>query len=432
MLLRRQIGRVIIASIALFLVSGLSPPLHADPDARTFPETGQTVRGLFLHYWDTHGGLAQLGYPISEEIQERNASDGQTYTVQYFERAVFAAHPENAPPYDVLLARLGAAHYEQKYPNGAPGQEPNTTPGSVAFPETGKRLGGDFLQYWQSHGGLAQQGYPISDEFWETSDLDGHAYRVQYFERAGFEAHPENASPYDVLLSQLGTFAYQARYASPEPELQVDLLRDEGVLYVELTNFMPEGVPYWLLDSPSQPVTLTDQFWFDAQNLYRVRQIETEMFGNESHIRHAVGSNGVDAWFEMNADERHYNLLRHTGRFPYEGDDLTFDRWIHSFTADRLYERLARGELPQVGARDEAPWGKLLTTQQEWGDSNYVLTSTVRAEAPHILVSSETVSPQGKLYHRAAITRWGWYASGALRDDFWLSPPPNIPQRPPE
>ncbi|MFL5735444.1 MAG: alpha/beta fold hydrolase, partial [Chloroflexia bacterium] len=40
-------------------------------------------------------------------------------------------------------------------------------------------------------------------------DLNGKPYTVQYFERAVFELHPENAAPYDVLLSQLGTFQNQ-------------------------------------------------------------------------------------------------------------------------------------------------------------------------------------------------------------------------------
>ena len=44
------------------------------------------------------------------------------------------------------------------------------------------------------------------------SDLDGKEYRVQYFERAVFEMHPENEPPYDVLLSQLGTFQYREKY----------------------------------------------------------------------------------------------------------------------------------------------------------------------------------------------------------------------------
>ncbi|HEY0070712.1 MAG TPA: PQQ-binding-like beta-propeller repeat protein, partial [Chloroflexia bacterium] len=180
--------------------------------SRTFPETGKTVRGLFLDYWDTHGGLPQQGFPISEVIGEVSDLDGKPYTVQYFERAVFEYHPENQPPYNVLLSQLGTFQYRKKYPNGAPNQQPNTSPGSVLFPETGKRVGGRFLQYWQQNGGLAQQGFPISDEFIEKSDLDGKTYRVQYFERAVFEMHPENQPPFDVLLSQLGTFQYREKY----------------------------------------------------------------------------------------------------------------------------------------------------------------------------------------------------------------------------
>ena len=80
------------------------------------------------------------------------------------------------------------------------------------FPETGKTVSGVFWTYWQAQGGLAQQGYPISDEFTEKSDLDGKTYTVQYFERAVFELHPENQPPYDVLLSQLGTFRYKEKY----------------------------------------------------------------------------------------------------------------------------------------------------------------------------------------------------------------------------
>jgi hypothetical protein len=172
------------------------------------------VLGIFFDYWQSHGGLAQQGFPISEALGETSSLDGKTYTMQYFERAVFEYHPENAnTPYEVLLSQLGTFRYKQKYPDGAPSQTPNATPGSRLFPETGKRLGGIFLDYWQSHGGLAQQGFPISDEFQEKSDLDGKTYTVQYFERAVFEHHPENANtPYEVLLSQLGTFRYRTEY----------------------------------------------------------------------------------------------------------------------------------------------------------------------------------------------------------------------------
>ncbi|MDQ3931205.1 MAG: hypothetical protein M3328_18925, partial [Chloroflexota bacterium] len=173
--------------------------------SRTFPETGKTVRGIFLDYWDKNGGLPQQGFPISELMSEVSDLDGKSYTVQYFERAVFEHHPENQPPFNVLLSQLGTFQYKNKYPNGAPGQQPSEAANSQLFPETGKHAGGKFLDYWRSHGGLPQQGFPISEEFAEKSDLDGKTYTVQYFERAVFEMHLENPPPYDVLLSQLGT-----------------------------------------------------------------------------------------------------------------------------------------------------------------------------------------------------------------------------------
>ena len=80
------------------------------------------------------------------------------------------------------------------------------------FPETGYRVCGRFLEYWQQNGGLAQQGYPISGEFAEVSALNGRPYVVQYFERAVFELHPENQAPYDVLLTQLGTLQAREKY----------------------------------------------------------------------------------------------------------------------------------------------------------------------------------------------------------------------------
>src|SRR5437016_14411714 len=112
-------------------LAGIAQP--DQPDSRTFPETGKVVRGKFLAYWETHGGVAQQGYPISEEMQEKSDTDGKVYTVQYFERAVFELHKENAAPNDVLLSLLGVYRYKQQYPKGVAGQQPNNSPGSVLF-----------------------------------------------------------------------------------------------------------------------------------------------------------------------------------------------------------------------------------------------------------------------------------------------------------
>jgi hypothetical protein len=90
--------------------------------------------------------------------------------------------------------------------------------GCQTFPQTNHKVCGKFLTYWQQHGGLAQQGYPLSEEFVETSDLNGNPYTVQYFERAVFELHPEYAgTPYEVLLSQLGTYLGRSNYPQGFP-----------------------------------------------------------------------------------------------------------------------------------------------------------------------------------------------------------------------
>ena len=179
--------------------------------SRAFPETGYTVTGVFLDYWNAHGGLRQQGFPISNVVRETSPLDGKPYLMQYFERAVFEYHPENPPAANVLLSQLGTFQYRKKYPGGAPDQRPNQD--AVApFPETGHRVGGTFLQYWQQNGGLAQQGFPISDEFTEVSETDGKPYTVQYFERAVFEWHPANPPPNNVLLSLLGVFRLKQQY----------------------------------------------------------------------------------------------------------------------------------------------------------------------------------------------------------------------------
>jgi plastocyanin len=225
----------------------------------TFKETGKTMRGKFMDYWNSHGGLAQQGYPISEEFVERSETDGKVYTVQYFERAVFELHPENKAPYDVLLSLLGNFNYKQKYPNGAPNQQSNVSAGSQLFKETGKHLGGRFLEYWKANGGLTQQGFPISEEFNEKSDLNGKTYKVQYFERAVFEYHPENKPPYDVLLSQLGTFRYRATSAAfPKPTAGIyatGSLTSNPQAYPLLAGpHAAAGVNVWIYDQDPSPV----------------------------------------------------------------------------------------------------------------------------------------------------------------------------------
>ena len=80
----------------------LGPPV---PGCRGFPETGYYLCGGFLSYWERNGGLERFGYPVTDQITEE--LEGRTYTVQYFERRRMEYHPENRPPFDILLGLLG-------------------------------------------------------------------------------------------------------------------------------------------------------------------------------------------------------------------------------------------------------------------------------------------------------------------------------------
>ncbi len=203
MALRRSAALLAIAALLLGGPLALAPRPAAAQEGACFQETGFCVQGRFLAYWQQHGGLAINGYPLSDERQEL-LEDGNTYTVQYFERVRLELHPENAPPYDILLGQFGRR--ELYLPGGrhSDGPEPPTDPqpGRTFFPATGHNVAPYFLAYWQANGGLAQFGYPLTEELLEG--FGPQTYTVQYFERARLERHPENAPPYDILLGQFG------------------------------------------------------------------------------------------------------------------------------------------------------------------------------------------------------------------------------------
>jgi len=209
-----RLARLLPATLLLAGAVAAQPSAQAADAPAYFTQTRHTVAGAFLDYWRAHGGVARQGYPISEEFGEKSALDGKTYTVQYFERAVFELHPENAPPYNVLLSPLGADALKSRYPADAPGdQRANKATANQLFTQTGHTVGGGFWPYWQRSGGLAQFGLPLTDEFAESSAVDSKLYTVQYFERAVFEYHPDAPAGYGVQLSLLGAIRYQARYA---------------------------------------------------------------------------------------------------------------------------------------------------------------------------------------------------------------------------
>ena len=82
----------------------------------------------------------------------------------------------------------------------------------VYFPETGHYVCGGFLEFFETRGGLEIFGYPLSESF----DDPARGLRVQYFQRARMEHHPQNPNPYTVQLGLLvDELGYRFPAASP-------------------------------------------------------------------------------------------------------------------------------------------------------------------------------------------------------------------------
>jgi thermitase len=187
----------------------VEPP--GGPDVVYFSQTRHTLRGAFRAYWESQGGLAIFGFPISEEFTEQS-DNGRERTVQYFERHRFEYAPENAPPYNVQLSRLGDLILQQQSRSWFDFPKGSDQPECRFFAETGHSLCEPFLSYWRTHGlefdgrrgaseaeSLALFGQPLSEPVIETAE-DGRLLVVQWFERARFEDH----GPDGVLLGLLG------------------------------------------------------------------------------------------------------------------------------------------------------------------------------------------------------------------------------------
>ena len=144
-----QPRRIILFIISLLLVGPMGLPQQAAQAApkaqaeRCFHENPQIQHCIrtFRTFWEQNGGLQIFGYPVSAEQLERNADTGRTHLTQWFERNRFEVHPENRPPYNVLLGLLGADRLAQLGRNWqAEGREAGPKAGCLWFAQTGHNI----------------------------------------------------------------------------------------------------------------------------------------------------------------------------------------------------------------------------------------------------------------------------------------------------
>ena len=178
-------------------------PQSADSAMRYFSETGHNVPAIFANYWDANGGLTRFGYPLTEAFEEVSETDGGRYVTQYFERARFERHPDDAGTASEVQLGLLGAELAVGRATEQPFRRIKSFHGDAThtyFEATGHSVAYAFKDYWAANGGLPIFGYPISEEFDEVSETDGVVHTVQYFERNRFEYHPEYADTDAAVL----------------------------------------------------------------------------------------------------------------------------------------------------------------------------------------------------------------------------------------
>jgi hypothetical protein len=194
-------------AIAVSLIVGwtltFAAPALAQTPSRYFSETGHSVSGVFLTFFDTRGGLEIFGYPITDQFEENGR------LVQYFQQVRMEWHPENPEPYTVQLGLLGDLLGHRAPPIPASQVPAANHPQRRYYSETGHTLSYAFLAYYDAHGGLDIFGYPITEFIVENGRI------VQYFQRGKMEWHPENPRDRRVQLGFLGEI-YAEKYVDPE------------------------------------------------------------------------------------------------------------------------------------------------------------------------------------------------------------------------
>jgi hypothetical protein len=268
---RRVFTPLVLAVVAL---AALAPSAGAQTAQRCFAETGFCIEGRIRAFWEQNGGLPVFGYPTGPQQQEQ--IEGKPILAQWFERNRLELHPENQRPYDVLLGRLGADRLAQQGRDWFTFAKSQPQDSCRYFAETQHNVCGDILAAWRGSGlefdgtrgkseaeSLALFGMPLSDPLTETLS-DGKQYTVQWFERARFELHPENQSPYNILFGLLGNEIRAGTAAAPQPQPPAVPCNDVpdpvngrirpgkclgagGMLAIDVFGFQPnEQIGFWL------------------------------------------------------------------------------------------------------------------------------------------------------------------------------------------
>jgi hypothetical protein len=242
----------LLVLVALVLAGTVSVQAQT-ASSRYFPQTGHTVQGDFLRYFESHGGLEIFGYPLTIQFIENGR------LVQYFQKARLEAHPENPAPSQVQIGTLGAEIGFSTAPILPADIPPANDPHRRYFPQTGHTVALAFLEYFDQHGGVEVFGYPLTEFTSENKRI------IQDFQKARMEWYPELPPNQRVQLGRLGeiyaTTRLDSQYLQPNPAAfnndvqQITALRARASVRQAITGPTGQQTLYvYVVDQRGKPV----------------------------------------------------------------------------------------------------------------------------------------------------------------------------------
>jgi len=196
----RRFASILIAGAAL---AGLASTAWAQGTGpgRYFPETGHSLDARFVDYYDVHGGLAILGYPITDAFVEPSSG----WVIQYFQNARIELVPD--PGTNTLQPKLSPLG---EWMGGwdpviDDGQGPlGAGAGCRFFAESGHKVCHAFLDFYDARGGPGTFGFPISEFKLENERI------IQYFQGFRLDWYPDSPDAGLVRIAPLGRLHFEA------------------------------------------------------------------------------------------------------------------------------------------------------------------------------------------------------------------------------
>lgn len=248
----------LVLSLGLCLL-GLWQPVQAQQgERRYFPETGHSVTGEFLQFYESIPDAPLVfGYPITEEFVTQFPPG---LTVQYFQRARFELHPELPAGQRVTLTAVGSFLYTA-------GQASITvnSPGACRTFPNGLAVCYDFLTFYEAHGGARLFGYPIS-----AFEILADGRIVQYFERARFEWHPELPTGAKVTLTDVGRLYFDRIGEDP---IRLNATIADAIISARVLSLHPRVFVQKAITAPT-----------DTQTIYVIVRTQTAQPIEGAHV----------------------------------------------------------------------------------------------------------------------------------------------------